>query len=329
MRKIGTLPTESEAIRFSDFLYVKGIENTTERSDGGGTEIWVHDDTQLDAAKKHLEYFIANPVAETFDAGVVADKKRAEEAKADARRKSRVITRERMDYERNYAGFALLPMILGVLCVIATLFAGKVEFLPEKDAAAEDAHEARSAMLSMTNLREFTATDMTEIAKVMNDPKAYLRLATDITLPEVRRGEVWRLITPIFVHFGILHIVFNMMWLRDLGGFFQNKFGIRYLLIFVLIVGALSNYGQLVVSGPFFGGMSGVNYGLFGFLWMRGKHDRFAGWQINPMIVQTMLVWFFVCYAGLVGGIANTAHGVGLVAGMAWGYISAKRSTGN
>jgi GlpG protein len=333
MRKIGTLPTQDEANRFSDFLYVKEIENTTEPDeDGGCVEIWVHDDAQLEAAKKHLEYFIANPIADDFDASNIAERKRKDEAKADARRKSRVINRERMDYERNFAGFAIVPLILGILSIVATLLAGRFEIIPSKSdfdsMAAEEARTERFLAISMTKLREPDIQDLPEFIEQLENPKSLLRLMTDLSLPEVREGQVWRLITPIFVHFGVLHIVFNMMWLRDLGGFFQNRFGVRHLVLFVLIVGTLSNYSQLWMSGPYFGGMSGVNYGLFGFLWMRGKHDRFAAWQISPMIVQTMLVWFFVCLVGLIPNVANTAHAAGLLAGMAWGYFSAKRSSG-
>ena len=40
-----------------------------------------------------------------------------------------------------------------------------------------------------------------------------------------------------------------------------------------------------------------------------------------------MIVWFFVCLVGLVGNVANTAHGVGFAVGIAWGYISAKLTT--
>jgi GlpG protein len=38
-----------------------------------------------------------------------------------------------------------------------------------------------------------------------------------------------------------------------------------------------------------------------------------------------MIVWFFVCFTGAVGDIANVAHAVGLAMGMAWGYLSSWR----
>lgn len=335
MRKIGTLTTETDAIRFGDYLFVKGIENNVEDGEGGAFEVWVHDDEQLAEGRRHLDAFLANPGAAEFSTGKDAERIRREQERADARKKSRVITRERLGYERNFVGFASVPMVLAVLSLIATMFAGELGLLPgstpmttpEEIAKAERLFEHRE-WLTMTRLIGPRVDDAEKIMEGIGSPERLGRLFVDRSLPEVRRGEVWRLITPIFIHFGILHLVFNLMWLRDLGGFFQDRFGVRFLVLFIFITGAVSNYGQLLWSGPMFGGLSGVNYALFGYLWMRGKHDRFAAWALNPQLVQMMMVWFVACAMGLVPNVANFAHGVGLVAGMAWGFISGKLSRG-
>src|SRR5262249_30186577 len=100
----------------------------------------------------------------------------------------------------------------------------------------------------------------------------------DNSLPEIRHGEVWRLITPIFIHFGVLHIVFNMLWLRDLGSMIEGRQSSTYLVLLVVVIAAGSNLGQFYFGhGPAFGGMSGVVYGLLGYIWLRGKFDPASG----------------------------------------------------
>ncbi|MEK0448913.1 MAG: Rhomboid protease GlpG [Verrucomicrobiota bacterium] len=340
MRKIGTMPGEEEAYRFGDFLYVKGIDNDVEHAEGEGFEIWVHDDAQLDAARAHLDSFLENPAAPEFSADSEAEKKRKQEALEDKKRKSRIINTERLGYERNFSAFAWLPMLLAVLSLAITIVAGSLEFLPERmqpeGLEKEERTEWRTTVFSKLMITEFRPPrfdglkpdSLEDIQALAANPREILRRSADSTLPEVRSGEVWRLITPIFIHSGILHLVFNMMWLRDLGGFVHNRFGWLYLAVLVFISGALSNYAQLLWSGPLFGGMSGVNYAIFGFLWMRGKHDRFLAWTMDNTIVQMMLIWFFVCAVGLIPNVANMAHGAGLVIGMAWGFISGKLSRG-
>ncbi len=150
MRKIGNMPGEEEAYRFGDFLYVNGIENDVEHADADGFEIWVHEDAQLDLARKHFVRFVENPGAPEFVADREAEQKRKEEAREDAKRKSRVISRERLDYERNYSAFAWLPMVLAVLCLIATLAAGSFDFLPasmESQGFEKDEQMARKAAI--------------------------------------------------------------------------------------------------------------------------------------------------------------------------------------
>jgi membrane associated rhomboid family serine protease len=146
----------------------------------------------------------------------------------------------------------------------------------------------------------------------------------DVRLPEIASGEAWRLVTPIFIHLGLMHLVFNLLWLRDLGAMIERIDGVARLLVFVLVSGVLSNLGQLYTNGPYFGGMSGVVYGLLGYVWMQSRFNPRAGFVLPTQTVLLMLGWFVACVAGVIPHVANTAHGVGLGIGIIWGFAAAK-----
>ena len=147
--------------------------------------------------------------------------------------------------------------------------------------------------------------------------------SSPLALSEVRHGQVWRLFTPAFVHFGIAHLLLNMLAMVSLGGALEQVQGSRFYLVFTASVALCSNLAQYAVSGsPEFGGMSGVIFGLFGFLWLRPSLDRGYALELaRPGIIIT-LAWFAFCFTGVLP-IANTAHAVGLGIGAAWGALSA------
>ncbi len=141
-------------------------------------------------------------------------------------------------------------------------------------------------------------------------------------LPEIRAGEWWRLLTPIFIHFGYIHIIFNMMWLYDLGRVLEAVQKSPRLGLLVVVIGVLSNLAQYGWDGnPKFGGMSGVVYGLLGYVWMQARYNPRSGFIVNQQIMLMMMAWFVICWLGIVGNVANMAHTAGLLSGGALGWL--------
>ncbi len=308
MRTIGNLESEGTANRFGDYLYVQGIENQMERDDDGTYSIWVLDEDHRARASELLQRFRAAPEAAEFQtAASAARQQRTHAARAESSRRSTVADSARIGYEQNFFGTAYLPLVLIIICVAVGILT-----------RLEDKHPALAPLKISQNYYDHRSETAIRLPDGTPLPEAGF-------LAEIRAGQIWRLVTPIFIHFTLLHLVFNMMWLRELGTFIETRFGALYLGLFILVMAVLSNLGQAAWGNPNFGGMSGVNYALFGFLWIRGKYDRRAAWQLNKNIIYTMLIWFVVCLTGMLGmSVANTAHAVGLLGGMAWGYVSAK-----
>ena len=146
-------------------------------------------------------------------------------------------------------------------------------------------------------------------------------------LREVFQGQVWRLITPIFIHFGVIHILFNMLWLFDLGGVIERMQGSPRLGILVGVTGVAGNLAQFWWAGPDFGGMSGVIYGLLGYVWIQGRLNPRSNLILHQYVVIMMLAWFVLCWLGVIGAVANMAHTMGLVSGvvLGWFYSPNKR----
>jgi GlpG protein len=75
-----------------------------------------------------------------------------------------------------------------------------------------------------------------------------------------------------------------------------------------------------------FGGMSGVLYALFGYIWVRGRLDSSLGLAMPPNTATILLVWLGLGFTGALGNVANVAHLGGLVSGALMGALAALRA---
>jgi GlpG protein len=143
-------------------------------------------------------------------------------------------------------------------------------------------------------------------------------------------GEIWRLLTPVFLHFGVFHVLFNSLWMWDLGRRMEFFLGRWHFLLFFIITGVSANVAQYLWSGDSrFGGMSGVVYALVGFIAVRQRMAPHPLVAVPLALIGFMLLWLVLCMSGVVdyfiaGSVGNAAHLGGLVAGAFYALLTNK-----
>lgn len=163
---------------------------------------------------------------------------------------------------------------------------------------------------------------------MMIDPRVYdfgnLTARVQALSATLGNGEIWRLLTPDFLHFSWMHIVFNSVMLWFLGSQIEWFDGRQRFLLLFVVVSVLSNGFQYLVSGPLFGGLSGVVYGILGYCWLsQRRRPRF---QFPPALITFAVAWMALGYTPLpevlgLGRMANEAHLGGFLAGLVLAVI--------
>ena len=131
----------------------------------------------------------------------------------------------------------------------------------------------------------------------------------------VVRGEYYRLITAIFLHSGIIHLVCNMYSLYVIGSQLESFLGkVRYLVVY-LLSGLAGSVLSIFFGNGFSVGASGAIFGLLGSLVYFGYHfrvylDGVLKSQIIPLIIFNLMLGFTI------PGIDNAAHIGGLIGGV-------------
>lgn len=136
--------------------------------------------------------------------------------------------------------------------------------------------------------------------------------------------EFVRMLTPILLHGGLLHLLFNMMWLWELGPRIERAQSTTSLAVVIVVLALISNTVQyLYGGGNNFGGMSGVIYGLFTYIWMWQLIDPRKGLSLPASLIWFMVITLIVMTALNLSMIADEAHVGGFIAGILIGALSA------
>lgn len=304
MRQIGTVPRNLDARVFADHLLALGMKTRVDDAPDGW-HVWIYDEDQLQKARVELDGYLRQPDDPRYRSAVQA---------AEAIRRNEKALEKK--FQKNYRDSADVwgsPTFRQQPLSTLLLAACVVIFILQNIPAGRWPNIPTGRLLENRLL----------ISPITRDAQGRFQ---DNGLKDVERGEIWRLVTPALMHVNLIHIFFNMTWLRHLGTMIEVRRGTLRLAILFLISAAVSNYGQVLwmermneVGG--FMGMSGVVYALFGYVWMKGLYQPEQRMGVSSANVNIMIVWLVLCMTGVLGPVANAAHFVGLVVGIAFGLM--------
>ena len=327
MRLIGQIADKSHAERFTSFLLTRSIATHCEQA-GDQWELWIRDEDQIETAKDELKRFRANPNGQTYrDAVEAADLIARQKAKQEKQVRKQQID---MTSGRWNAPIHKVAPLTVTLIFISFVVGLMTQF-------GQDYGGFAMRALSLSSLTPDQLTAESSNPEVQENDIYSVRLRTY----SLRHFELWRAVTPIFIHFGGWHFIFNMYWLVLFGRQIEMRYGSSWLLALVVLIaipasvsGAImpENLGGSALSIVnnhavlLAGGMSGVLYGLLGYVLVKMLFDEKSGLFVSTSSTVVLLVWLFACmtpeFQSWLGmNIDNWAHGIGLLAGLAIGYL--------
>jgi GlpG protein len=282
MIKAASLPTETNLLNFSKLLHAQGLAHRI-NEESGQQVIWVASEREAEVVQNALEKWLSaghDSVGE----------RSADNSSAGNNPREGIIPDLRVLINNTVTAIYYYPItaLLFAVCIVVAVISGL------------GSYPQRLAILFYPLLA--------------ND--GFLNLLTDIK----SFTEFARTFTPMFLHFGELHLIFNMLWLWYFGRQLESIQSTWSFVALVLVTSFVSNTTQYMVNDANnFGGMSGVVYGLVGYTWVVHKLMPKSYLSLN----SNMLVFFVVALVAMEvlasSLVATAAHIGGLFSGLVLG----------
>ncbi len=320
MRELNTFKNERHANLLAEVLQARSMPaEVTEEEDAW--IVWVVSDDHREKAREVLAEFQKNPDAPEFASAV----KTLKQQQADARAKDQKTRKLQVRVQDRWSGgwwqtYPATMILIGISIAVVMLCTDWQKTSEGGGMIPPTCNNDESALLN--------AMYMQPPGLVIETPFGDIPLRGKPSLQAIlKSGQIWRFVTPIFLHFSVLHIFFNMLWLKNLGRAIEFNRGTWRFVALIFVLAVASNIGQywwVMTYSPRqspgnFGGMSGVDFGLIGYLWMKGRTQPQQGLAIPRDQLVFAILWMLLCIGGAFGPIANAAHVFGFGAGMLLG----------
>ncbi|MBM4442950.1 MAG: rhomboid family intramembrane serine protease [Candidatus Rokubacteria bacterium] len=135
-----------------------------------------------------------------------------------------------------------------------------------------------------------------------------------------RNGAWWTLVTAIYLHGSLLHILFNVLWIRQLGPAVEELYGPARLVLVFTVSGVLGFVASNALGVPFTVGASGSIFGLLGAMVAYGRR---RGGAFGAMVLRQYGQWALVLFVlgFFMSGVNNLAHTGGFIGGFVAGLV--------
>lgn len=310
MRCLGQITNRRAAEQFVAFLITQGISTQVEQVPSAVDlwEVWVRDEDRMGDAIELLRQYELDPAnPKYFEAVNQANKVLLEKNK---QRQATVQNIRKVRYQPGIGDRRIPPLTLTliILCVVVSIFNNFAN-----PGVSNEIGKSISRQLFFVSSADFESSN--------GDPAASLK-----------RWQLWRIITPIFLHMNPIHLVFNTLGMIFLGRICERWLGSSKYALFILAAAVIPNLLQGLTpenlhGSPFFGGISGVVYGLFGLVWIRSTLNPSLGIIVPPIYLILMLLPIVVGLSGLVPGwrYADLCHLGGLLVGASAAFWMERR----
>ncbi len=272
--------------------HIEPVPNQTDR-----WEVWIRDEDAIQRAQQEFDRFASNPSDPRYAQAINEAREIIKQRQEAAKVVQKNIRQPQYRGPTNpLAGGPMPPLTLTLL------------LLSIAASILSNFSQPRQRFEILVNDKlQFVSRPLYEVTK---DPAA-----------SIKRGEFWRLLTPIFLHGDALHLAMNMLGLVALGRLTERLVGTPRYALMMLPLGVLPIVVACMLpraldGSPFTVGISGALYGLAAFLWLLALQRPELGFRVPNGIIVFMLAIIVLGFAGVIGRISNWAHLIGFLVGL-------------
>lgn len=302
MRYLAQIEGKQRAEAFVAYLLTQAVSTHIESVADNDQlwEVWIRDEDALEKARAELDQFNANSKDPKYAAAVSEARQIIKQKQEASKAASKNIRPVRYRGTASLTGGRIPPltMTLLIVCIAVSLLTNFMR-------------PSEGYKLGRTMVEQLSFVSPRAYEESGHDPAASLK-----------RGEIWRAVTPVFLHGSPVHLAMNMLALVMLGRITERLLGTPRYAMMVLLLASLPMLLACLMppnldGSPFTVGISGVVYGLVAYLWIVSMQRPELGFRIPGSMIALLLIVVALGFGGLITGLSNWGHLGGFVVGLA------------